>query len=64
MKNDYWVLDFIIAFYATSNTSYFIEYEKGDFGNTQLGNNETYKIFSIGKIKIELLMEINECSRM
>jgi hypothetical protein len=52
--NDSRVLHSRASFHAMPHRSYFLDYVQGDFGLVYLVDNECYKNFGKGRIKIKL----------
>jgi len=53
-NDDYWVLDLVASYHATSHKEYFTNYTQGDFGEVLLGNECPCNIDGIGNITMKL----------
>ena len=52
--SDYWVVDLGASCHATPHRKLFHDYVLGDFGHVLLGDDESCKIFGMGKVRIKL----------
>lgn len=59
-----WILDLGCSFHMTPNKEWFETYNDQEGGSIPLGNTKSCKVTRIGTIKLELMMELKEYSKM